>query len=262
MSSLVDIQRDFQGYLTGTGSAQSLAAHIAPHGSGDDNTRMQVYFDAYRLRLIEALQTDFSTLFAATGEEQFNLIAERYITAHPSNHPSIRWFGKHLGAFLRDNEPWREYRVIGDTAALDWAISLSLDAGDAAPLEESDLAAIAPAAWPNLRFGFHPSMRTLDTTWNIGPLRLAADAGEALPEPERFEYPVRWLVWRQDLRALFRSLEVDEAYAVQAVRDSATFGEICEGLCEWIAAEHVALRAAGFLRQWVMEGLVVCASTN
>jgi hypothetical protein len=31
---------------------------------------------------------------------------------------------------------------------------------------------------------------------------------------------------------------------------------VCEGLTEWIDAQHVALHAAGLLKQWLEDGLI------
>ncbi len=36
----------------------------------------------------------------------------------------------------------------------------------------------------------------------------------------------------------------------------ATFGEICEGLTEWIDAQNVAGHAATLLKGWVSEGML------
>jgi hypothetical protein len=77
-----------------------------------------------------------------------------------------------------------------------------------------------------------------------------------LPEPEQTEYPVGWMVWRQGLRIYFRSLSVDQAWMLDALRDGQAFAEVCEGLTEWIDAQHVALHAAGLLKQWLEDGLI------
>lgn len=77
-----------------------------------------------------------------------------------------------------------------------------------------------------------------------------------VPAPEAGEYPKSWLVWRQDLRTYFRSLSVDEAWAVDTAAGGSSFADICEGLCEWIDAQNVAAHAAGLLKRWVADGLV------
>ena len=82
-------------------------------------------------------------------------------------------------------------------------------------------------------------------------------ADEPPPRRERGEYPRRWLIWRQQMKIRWRSLEVHEAWALEQAADGASFAEICEGLLEWIDESGVALAGAGFLRQWISDQLVV-----
>jgi len=77
-----------------------------------------------------------------------------------------------------------------------------------------------------------------------------------VPAPLESDYPQAWLVWRQDLKTWFRSLSVDEAWALDAARTGESFATICEGLCEWIDARNVALHAAGLMKQWITDGIV------
>jgi hypothetical protein len=64
-------------------------------------------------------------------------------------------------------------------------------------------------------------------------------------------------LWRRDFKTYWRSLEVHEAWALEQAVNGADFAEICEGLLEWIDAEQVALTAAGFLKQWISDQLLV-----
>ena len=35
-----------------------------------------------------------------------------------------------------------------------------------------------------------------------------------------------------------------------------TFGEICEGLCQWIAEDNAGVHAASLLKGWITTGLI------
>jgi hypothetical protein len=84
----------------------------------------------------------------------------------------------------------------------------------------------------------------------------ALDTGTELPQLQRADYPQRWLLWRQDMKTHWRSLDVQEAWAIEQAGNGASFAEICEGLLEWIDEQQVALTGAGFLKQWVSDKLV------
>lgn len=253
-SALAALQRHFKSYLL-TGE-DALRSHIANAGAAEVDTRMDVYFQAYRLRLAEALQADHGTVYSYLGDARFSALARDYFDVYPSSHPSIRWCGARLVDFIGASASWAQVPALADIAALDWAISTSFDAADEALIDESAMAEVPPEAWADISFVFHPSVRTLDLDWNAAEMRGCADAEEPLPSPARGEYPVRFVVWRSDLESMYRSLEVDEAFSLSHAMQGMGFGELCEGVCEWIAPEHAAMHAAGMLKRWIHDGMV------
>jgi len=119
------------------------------------------------------------------------------------------------------------------------------------------VAGIPAADWPALKFEFIAALRWLDLYWNVPQVAAALDDGEPPPAAEAGEFPRRWLLWRRELKTHWRSLEVHEAWAIEQAASGANFAGICEGLLEWIDAEQVALTAAGFLKQWVNDQLLI-----
>lgn len=254
MNGLRRLQEDFQGYLlSGDVRVQSQVL-----GSEQVSTmeRLAIYADAYRLRLLEALDTDFSGLHALLGDAEFDAMGRAYIAANPSPYFSLRWYGDRLSEFLRTTEPYSKYPALAEMAQFEWTKSDAFDAAESPVAGIEDMAAISPEAWPGLTFRPHPSLRRLDLYWNVPAVWKAYDAGEEPPALEGSEYPVAWLLWRQDLLTYFRSLSVHEAWALDALLRGDSFANLCEGLCEWIDTQHVAVHAAGLLKQWLMDGLI------
>ena len=79
--------------------------------------------------------------------------------------------------------------------------------------------------------------------------------------PESLPEPLRWAIWRKQFSPYFRSLETDEAWALDAMVNHLNFGEICAGLCHWLPDEQAAPRAATLLRGWVDEGWIASLET-
>ena len=254
MSALRQLQEDFQGYLL------KLDGRMNPHVLGTAQVgaeeRLAIYANAYRLRLLEALGTDYPGLHSVLGDDEFDAMGRAYIAAHPSPYFSLRWFGDRVSEFLRTTEPYSKYPVFAEMAEFEWAKSDAFDAADSQVADVHNMAGIPPDAWPGLRFTPHSSLRRLDLRWNVPVVWKAVDAGQEPPELEENEYPIAWVVWRQDLLTYFRSLEVDEAWALDAMRRGETFAAICEGLTEWIDAQNVAMHVAGLLKQWLTDGLI------
>jgi hypothetical protein len=285
MNALTDLQSDFQAFLL-DGNARMLD-RVAGTAKVSAETRLAIYYDAYRLRLLEALASNYPVLRAWIGEEEFETAAIAYLAAHPSRHFSIRWFGHLLPEFLAATPPWQDKSSLAEMAALEWALSEAFDAEDGTIIGVEDMAGIPADAWPDMRLHFHPSAQRLDLRWNVPILwkainqnldvekNTASCRGETSATPSagkeqredapavadvpalmQGDYPQAWLVWRQDLKTWFRSLSVDEAWALDAAMTGENFAAICEGLCEWIDAQNVALHAAGLMKQWITDGIV------
>jgi hypothetical protein len=252
--ALHNLQSDFQQYLlTGEGA---FVDGIVGDARIDAATRASIYYEAYRLRLAEALETDFDALRAYLGEEKFDDLCRDYVGAHVSDHYSIRHYGRHMARFLAETEPWRDEPFLAEMAAFEWAMVDAFDAADAPPATTADMEQVPPERWPAMTFSLHPSLQRLNLSWNAPAVWNAVDRKEPLPVAVKSPYPIGWMVWRQGLQIYFRSLSVDQAFALDAMRAGESFAAICEGLCEWIDAQHVALHGAGLLKQWLEDGLI------
>lgn len=97
----------------------------------------------------------------------------------------------------------------------------------------------------------------LDLHTNAPALWLALNAEQVPPALEYADQPQPWLVWRHELKILFRALTDAEAFGLDQFRAGATFSAVCERLCDWFTPEEVPARAAGYLRYWVDAGLVI-----
>jgi hypothetical protein len=255
MPSLTELQRDLQSHLLGGDDTVVEAIVDAPPLPTLE--RLGIYRNAYRVRLIEALDDTYPVLHAVLGDQNFAALGEEFVAAHPSVHRSIRWYGGELAEFLRRQPPYAEQPIFAELALLEWTLAEVFDAADARAKPRSALSAIDPSAWSELHFKFHPSLRRLELQWNTTAVWQAMSHEETPPDPECAEYPVLWLLWRQDLQNYFRSMPADEAAALESALRGENFGEICAALAEWLPEEEIPLRAAGLLGLWADSGIIV-----
>jgi hypothetical protein len=252
MTTLAQLQRHFQAHVL-HGDERMLTLVI---GTQDvpAATRLSIYSEGYRLRLVDALASNVPRLQQWLGEEEFAELAHRYIESCPSSYRSIRWFGDQLAQSLEHwhaDEPW-----LAELARWEWSIAAAFDGGDAPVLGEAALGALAPEAWPGLTLQFHPSMHCLRMRTNAPALCKALADESTPPAPAMLDSPQSWLIWRQALTTQFRSMGESEAATLELMRAGATFEAMCTLLCDWHDADRVALLAAGTLRQWIADGLL------
>ncbi len=254
MSALARTETDFQAYVLGAGDDA-----VGTISGGDEafrRQRLDIYRDAYRLRLTEVLASDYPALAAYVGTEGFEALSIDYLAAHPSTFRNVRWFGGAMAGFLRGHAKHGLDPVRAELAQFEWTLGLAFDAPDPPHVAFADVAAVAPEAWPELRLQIHPCLHLLNLRTNAAAVWNAFSAGEAAVAGESLEAPVDWAIWRRDLSPYFRSLEADEAFALRAMREGASFGDICAGLCDWVPEDEAAMRAAQLLRGWVDEGWI------
>lgn len=255
MTELHDLQMRFQDYLI-TGN-ESIEADITSSDNALAEHRLAVYYNAYRLRLIDALAVDFTALDQYLGREAFEYLTLDYLKHYPSRHPSVRWFGENLSRYITEHYQGDDREFVQELVDYAWAKSLIFDKVHSDELfQPEQVATLPPEAWATIRFHFKPAIQWLDLYWNIPAIDSAVESETDVPDKQRGEHPQRWLLWRQEMRTHWRSLEVHEAWAIEQAVLGANFSELCEGLCEWVDAEQVAMTAAGFMRQWLTDQLV------
>ena len=106
---------------------------IRPHlqaGSVDVDSQLEIYANAYVMRLVEALRSNYPALHHALGDKGFEVMARCYLERYPSTHASIRWFGDSMARFLQDRDPYRQVPVLSELAAFEWAVRHTIDAAD------------------------------------------------------------------------------------------------------------------------------------
>jgi hypothetical protein len=252
VSALAQLQRDLQRHVISGDDA--IAAAVNDTAAVPTATRLAVYSNAYRIRLAEALAANMPHLRELLGPEEFAAVAGRYIDEHPSQFASIRWFGDRLAQQLERShaaQPW-----IAELARWEWALAASFDAEDAPTVGIEALAAVAPDDWGELHMTFHPSVQQLELQTNAQALFKALSEEQPAPAPAMLDRSQPWLLWRQDLKTRYRSLDAAESAAFAVMRNGGTFGDMCEALCEWHDADEVPLAAAGMLKRWIVETLL------
>lgn len=250
---LARLQADFQAWVLGLRAARPAVIDRAEGAA--------VYAEAYLLRHGEALAADFPALHALLGETGFHEMAREYSLAHPSPAPSIRWFGRHLPAFLASAAPWAAEPYLTELAALEWAAAGAFDGGNAPTLQPADLAAVPAEHWHGVVLEFHPTVRRINLEFEVVALwkGLLGDGGT--PTLPARPAPRAWLLWRPDLDVRYRELADREHLALDAMVAGAAFGEAAERLVAAGAAlpDEVPGLLAGWTLGWVRAGLIARA---
>jgi hypothetical protein len=121
--------------------------------AGED--RLDVYARMFLYRQVDALRTDFPGTAARLGDEAFFALVERYVRAHPSEHPDLGRLGRHFAAFCPEE--------VRELAALEWARAEVFLEAEAPPIEAEEFAR-------TLQIRIVPALRLVSRTavWRKG----------------------------------------------------------------------------------------------
>ena len=254
-AALTTAQNRFQNYLLDP--EQTLDDLIAEGGRASRATRLDIYSNAYRVRMVEAASADYAQLKNYMGEAAFEALIYAYLRENPSRQPTLRWFGEKLGEFLEITQPYASHPGLYEMAAFEWALCGAFDAAEAEPLQMADLAALTPQQWVLLRPLFHPSLRCVALQGNLPQIWEALNEERDPPALQFGEPPITWLVWRKQQRLLFRPLTTEEQLCLKAFMEGANIGDVCVPLADEMAAEQIPAHIAGLLARWVDDALLV-----
>ena len=255
MSTLETIQKAFKSYLLSARN-QSILPFIAPAHPFSAEKRLTIYHYGYRARLIEALGYDFPKCKTLLGEDKFQEVALEYLARHPSEHYSVRYFGKNFIHFLKKNKTDFPPILI-EMAIFEWTTHFTLDASDAPCLTAHDLSLINAHQWPELIFKFHPSVSLNYFNWDTVEVWKEID-NEALPrQAVKYPHQTCWIFWRQDLKCYFASLDEIQTVIAELIFKAYPFAEICGHLTDYCDQEAVPLNMMKALSGWINNGMMI-----
>lgn len=219
-------------------------------------TRLAVYSDAYFLRLLDCLSSDFSAVSRALGEQRFRELVAGYLQAHPSTSPNVSDLGAAFPAFLKDHPFQRELPFLADLARLDRAVFESLYSTRLGPFDPETINNAPAEAWSNARLILDPTVRLLDLGWPVEPFwrRQECAHDKRAPVPRR---PQRQclLVFRDDEWVRVEPLSA----AAWTVLVELQCGKSLEQACAAAQAARLRVRPAqlsAWFARWTASGVV------
>jgi hypothetical protein len=255
MASLRQLQQDFMHYVLGESS--EIVPQIESTSALSATGRLDIYAIAYKLRLKEAISTDYEVLHTYLGDEQFDRVMESYITHYPSHITNLRYYSIEMVTLLKTQAPFNLHPVLAELATIESSFATSFDSKDQPIITLNELATLAPEAWATLQLNFQPSVQVLPMVFNSFAIWRAVSNDEAPPILETPSEGVHWVLWRRaDLISHYRPLDAAEHVALNLALQGENFAVICEALLDFFSEEDTPMKAVSYLQSWITEEML------
>jgi len=246
------LQQQMMDFLVDGNS--SIESSIIEQGKISNQVRLNIYKNAYQVRLKEVIDNDHPILGQYLGDDLFEQMVSNYLHRHPSNYTSLRHYADHLPHFLTSQPPFSEHPIISEIAHFERLLLVAFDAANAERFSLEQLQGIADEQWPTLVFRFHPSVQLAHYNWNSVESWQALKT-ERTPEPAS-QKKNTWLLWRNHERLTeFRSLNEEELQLLQMILSGENFASICQQLLS-SNSDDVSQLALSYLVTWIEQGLL------
>lgn len=203
-------------------------------------SRLQIYRNAYFLRVIDQLENQYPTLASALGKPAFGKLVHDYITAHPSRYYNIREIGRALPLFMQKIGDFSH--VLIEIARVEAALSLVLTADAEDRLTITILQDLPIDDGGNYRFQLIKAHQLLSITPEGGAyfnLALAARAD--------------LLIWQRQNKAFYHLLSEKEALIINYFRQGLDFAEVCEKMNQHLCHDEGVPFILQCIQYWIQQ---------
>jgi hypothetical protein len=249
-----------------TSPTDSYIEHIDVPSTSSKNARLSIYAEAYFARIVESLQADYSRLLHVLGNDDFEIIAARYLKVHPSTSFTIGEAGRHLPGFLEKATSLQSHELLYEVAKFDWQMIETFYAHDSHPLQPQDLATLTEQDWEKVGFKLDPSVKLLSSKWPLmdfwnleeqnfdgSPLADWATLNPSENEKHYMFYRLHGTVHFCELPAI----EYEALRSIQSGRSlNDTLSEIEERYVHGENADELSAQIMAFFGSWIQRGLL------
>lgn len=253
--SLADLQSRFIAAL------RSDEVSLPEAWQGTQAEGFDVYRNAYRSRLVDAMRETFPRTARLVGDEAFGAAAAHHLIQHPPASWTLDAAG--TGFELTVAELFPEDPDVAELAWIEWAMQEAFVARDAQSLDglafTAATAGFDDADWGDLRLQFVPGIAVghvrhdWPTLWQL--LDDDGDVASARTLPPSSQ-PQGCVVWRADLRPVFALVDSASLEALELIIGRGSYGEACDRMVGRLGEERALQLAGEMLIRWVTNGWI------
>lgn len=213
--------------------------------------QLAIYQTSYRIRLKQAITTDYPCLAKAMPADDFNQLLDRYISTTPSTSYNLDFYPLNFWSFVRDHHTV----ACSEIATLEGAIAAAFILPDSTPLNSSELSTLSPDELEHTHFKLRRASRLLQFHYNTEATLQAFR--QNIPAPERSLQDHYLLIYRHNNEVQRHPLDAVEYQLLCAIHKGDNFKTAIATVLKNNAAlneEQIASLIARWFPRWINHG--------
>jgi len=249
---LAELQTTFQHALFDAECTEAEWIKASARGLSSRD-RLDVYHNAYRLRLIDVLFDTFEHTAIYLGDDWFKQLAADYVQLHPSTYTNIGLYGRELPGFLVQRLAGD--KEVSELALMDWKLRRAFDGADSAVMTLDDLQQLARVE-SSICLQAVPTLTICTQHFNTLDIWHAINQDQTPPVVESLPEPIELLIWRKGHSPHFRSLSKIESAAIACVHSGKSLDDIGAILEKDFPDADVATEFGIMLHRWLDDEII------
>jgi hypothetical protein len=239
--------------------ATQITPTIKPHPHLTPVQQFAVYSDGYRIRLVQAIRSDYPILLNLLGEKEFDKIAHGYIKKYPPTNYNLDYYPNE---FTKVMDEHCDDKFACEVAMLEGAIAEVFMLPDSDPLSADGFSNISLENFGAMTLKLRTACRLLQFSYQTSDWLTFARANNSLPllQSERGQKTPSWLlVVRHNNEVQRHNLSEQEYTLLQNLADGKNVSDALEKtLSEHeLHAEIIATSLQRWFADWVKNGVFV-----
>jgi|CXWL01.1.fsa_nt_gi hypothetical protein len=247
------IYSDFHNAILKNDTAHINLA-VKPHSRLDAGQQFAIYSDGYRIRLAQAIRSDYPILFKLLGDAEFDSLALAYIEQNPPTSYNLDFYPHKFAEFVSRN--YNDTFSV-ELATLEATIAEVFMLPDSEPLSADSLSGVSAEDFGEMRLKLRTAHKLLRFNYQISDWLTAARSSEnnlpPIPSPSS-----SWLlVLRHNNEVQRHNLSAQEFSMLQHISSGKNVSDALDATLDEHES-HAAIiinNLQGWFANWVTNGV-------
>lgn len=239
-----------------TSPSKNVLPWIAETTTFNRSVRLDIYAEAYFLRLLESMKSDFSISAQILGDVSFQKLVCDYIKQHPSSSASLADVGRYFSKFVGTYSDLKHVRFLEPVMEMEWLFIESFYADDSGFLDSSLLVNMSDEDWETAKFILAPSVFLIESTWPLDSISKMQVEDFDLDQLIEFNRPHGFLMSRKSGTVSLESMTEAQFGLIKKLKQGESLMSSLEQVQAVFPEIDIGSEIMNWFNEWVSLGII------